>query len=414
MTGGVLAALAGGVAPFLAQPDNFGSVHDARRAGAVAAAPAGLPRRPPRVRPRRRGRRPGDAGAQRRRPAGRPLRARASSPTCACAGRSRVGVGWRPASPVRSPSWSSSRRGSCASCSVFGSLSPSAASGRILFIHDYRELYSVTSDTTLAGFLAQGSAPLIASRVAGLVSALVIFAAVPLLVFLAPFTLAGVWQKRRDTAVRAMAHLRHHALPLQRAPVRGPRAVRHVPPLGGRAAAARLSPRGGRHRGDRGVGRPARARRGTRNRRPRSTLGLALVLVARARSVPRWSSPERGAQEALKRDIGAAMAGIPITDRVMSPDSGGYRYLDRPQRHRHARRPAAGRSRERRPRTTSVGSSWSEPTSWHSLELVVDGTERPAWLSAEPVHVVRATDGSVEGALFAVCFDTADTRCARP
>jgi hypothetical protein len=82
--------------------------------------------------------------------------------------------------------------------SVFGSLSPSAANGRILFITDYRQLYSVSSVTTLQTFLAQGLGPLLSSRVAGLTSALSIFATMPLLGFLVPFTVIGSWLRRRD------------------------------------------------------------------------------------------------------------------------------------------------------------------------------------------------------------------------
>ena len=59
---------------------------------------------------------------------------------------------------------------------VFGSLSPSSIGGRILFIREYRELYSVSSETTLASFLAQGPQALIGSRIDGLVGALRVLA----------------------------------------------------------------------------------------------------------------------------------------------------------------------------------------------------------------------------------------------
>ena len=55
---------------------------------------------------------------------------------------------------------------------VFGSLSPSSVGGRILFIREYRELYSVSSETSLASFMGQGLAALIGSRIDGLVGAL--------------------------------------------------------------------------------------------------------------------------------------------------------------------------------------------------------------------------------------------------
>src|SRR5690349_17089787 len=68
--------------------------------------------------------------------------------------------------------------------SVFGTISPSAASGRILWITQYRELYSISTPATLSSFLAQGLGPLLTSRVLGLVNALGLFATQVLLIFL--------------------------------------------------------------------------------------------------------------------------------------------------------------------------------------------------------------------------------------
>ena len=81
---------------------------------------------------------------------------------------------------------------------VFGSLSPSSAGGRILFITEYAELYSVSSDTSLEAFLGQGLPSLIGSRLHGLGMGLLILAGLPLLFFLVPFTLVGSWVHRRD------------------------------------------------------------------------------------------------------------------------------------------------------------------------------------------------------------------------
>jgi len=81
---------------------------------------------------------------------------------------------------------------------VFGSLSPSASSGRILWITSYPQLFSVGGDPTLASFLAQGWGPLLLSRVAGFIAAIVILAAVPFLFFLVPFILWAAWARRRS------------------------------------------------------------------------------------------------------------------------------------------------------------------------------------------------------------------------
>lgn len=82
--------------------------------------------------------------------------------------------------------------------SVFGSLSPSAASGRILWIPDYSQLFSVTGDPSIATLLSQGLGPLVQSRVAGFVSALEILGALPFLLFLVPFALWAAWVRRRS------------------------------------------------------------------------------------------------------------------------------------------------------------------------------------------------------------------------
>ena len=81
---------------------------------------------------------------------------------------------------------------------VFGSISPSSTSGRILFIQTYEQLDSVTSDTSLGGFLSQGIGPLLASRVLGLVSALQIYFVIAIPIVLAPFVLIGAWARRRS------------------------------------------------------------------------------------------------------------------------------------------------------------------------------------------------------------------------
>jgi hypothetical protein len=81
---------------------------------------------------------------------------------------------------------------------VFGSLSPSSSSGRILLIQTYEQMNSVTTDTSLGGFLSQGIGPLLESRVLGLVSAIQIFTVLACSVALAPFVLVGGWARRRS------------------------------------------------------------------------------------------------------------------------------------------------------------------------------------------------------------------------
>ena len=81
---------------------------------------------------------------------------------------------------------------------VFGSLSPSSSSGRILLIQNYEQMNSVTSDTSLSGFLGQGIEPLLASRILGFVSAIQVFFVIACSAVLAPFVVVGAWARRRS------------------------------------------------------------------------------------------------------------------------------------------------------------------------------------------------------------------------
>ena len=81
---------------------------------------------------------------------------------------------------------------------VFGSIAPSAANGRILWINTYDQLYSIGAPATPTTLLGGGIGALVASRVGGLLSALGLFAFLPLVVVLVPFALVGTWLRRRD------------------------------------------------------------------------------------------------------------------------------------------------------------------------------------------------------------------------
>jgi hypothetical protein len=83
---------------------------------------------------------------------------------------------------------------------IFGSISPTSSSGAALWIREFREWNSIVAQPSLATFLAQGPGPIIASRLAGLASALTIFAVLVSSVILVPFLLVGVIAKRRNLA----------------------------------------------------------------------------------------------------------------------------------------------------------------------------------------------------------------------
>ena len=50
---------------------------------------------------------------------------------------------------------------------VFGSISPSTASGRVLFIRDIGEWNSITAPATLDHLLGMGIGPFLATRIGG-------------------------------------------------------------------------------------------------------------------------------------------------------------------------------------------------------------------------------------------------------
>jgi Dolichyl-phosphate-mannose-protein mannosyltransferase len=122
--------------------------------------------------------------------------------------RSRRAIGARPPRPARIPFLSAV--GAVAlfavavgpwylrQLAVFGSLSPSTASGKVLFIRDIGEWNSITIPATLDHLLGMGVGPLLLSRLGGLVAAAFIFSILVGVLVLVPFMLIGAWRRRRD------------------------------------------------------------------------------------------------------------------------------------------------------------------------------------------------------------------------
>jgi hypothetical protein len=79
---------------------------------------------------------------------------------------------------------------------VFGSISPSTASGKVFFIRDIAEWNSISIPATLDHLLGMGIGPLIASRIGGLVAALMIYVTLVAGFALAPFIVIGGWSRR--------------------------------------------------------------------------------------------------------------------------------------------------------------------------------------------------------------------------
>jgi 4-amino-4-deoxy-L-arabinose transferase-like glycosyltransferase len=304
---------------------------------------------------------------------------------------------------------------------VFGSLSPSAENGRILWIRNYNELYSASGETTLQTFLAQGPAELAGSRVGGVAMALIIFAGLPLLLYLVPFTAIGGWLRRRDplfapwivyaatlfafSGLLFAIHVPFGTF-LHSAVALVPHAYL-LAVVGITAVVTWVAVR-------RPHWNPALA---TRNFTAAAVIIAALgALGATWRGESNWR-----AEDAVRAPIIQALAAAPAGERVMSPDAGAYRY--------HAGRPGIVTPNDPLPVVEQAVRAYD--IRWLVLERdhlvpalapLLAGTERPAWLSAPKVVVPgrpdrRATASSVEqarmpaAALYAVCTEPADTRC---
>jgi len=291
----------------------------------------------------------------------------------------------------------------------FGTLSPSSASGRILWITEYRELYSVSSETTLESFLGQGPEALLSSRLAGLAAALGIFATGPLLITMAPFVLIGAWSRRRDTAltpwiVYAVTLFAFSALIF---------AV-HVPQGTFLHSCMALLPHAyllGFLGIDRTVRAVAARRRSWDPQRARRGFALiavgAMLLGAVGASV--LTTRSWAADQAVREGMSVALADVPPGERLMSPDAGAYRY--------HAGR--AGIVTPDDPLPVVEAALRTYDIRWLVLERahiveplmpVMKGEVRPAWLSS-PVFSLSSATPIPRAVLYAVCFQPADTRC---
>lgn len=294
---------------------------------------------------------------------------------------------------------------------VFGSLSPSAASGRILWITSYDQLWSVSGETTVGTFLGQGLGPLLASRAQGLGAALGIFASVPLLLFLAPFTVIGAWQRRRDPAVVPWLVYAGALFAFS-----GLLFAVHVPYGTFLHSAVALAP----HAYLLAVAGIAAAVTWVARRRPnwdapRATRNFtiaAIVATLLFGAVATWRVLGTWRAEAeVRRPIAVALAATAPDDRVMSPDPGAYAYL--------AHRGGIVTPDDPLPvieeALRAYGVRWLVLERAHSVPALgplLRGEVRPSWLSA-PVAAAGQVEGgdSPAAVLYAVCVAPGDDRC---
>ena len=289
---------------------------------------------------------------------------------------------------------------------VFGTISPSSASGKVLWIRDFSEWNDITTPASPAHFFGMGLGPLLESRVVALGEAVTIFTVIGASLVLLPFMAYGAWRRCRDVRfgpALAYAGLFLVVSVLLFAP--------HVP--GGMfihsgigllphafvlaveaivALAGWLATRG-------------------RARNPERIASILVVLViayAGVASVVGVQSAQLGWAERLGRMQAAADAidgtGALPDERIMALDVSGYRYL--------AGRTGVVAVNDPLETIAEVGRAYDirwlivEPDEMPGSAVTVLGAPLPEWVG-DPV--LDRPDVTV----YPLCFDPADSRCQR-
>jgi hypothetical protein len=303
---------------------------------------------------------------------------------------------------------------------VFGSLSPSSATGKVLLITKFSEWNSLTIPATLDHFLGQGMGPLIASRVGGLVAAMTIYAVLVGGVILVPLMLVGGWLRRRSpdfspVFVYAGILFAFNALVF---------AV-HVPGGTFIHSAIGLAP----HTYVLvmeglavSVGWVAARRRGWDvEQATRIFSGATVAFAVVAGAAASLTTHAVWASRIADHQFAAAAldaAGAPLTDRVMSIDASGTRYW--------SGRGGVVLVNDPLPTIEQVARAYQ--IRWLILERsdavpavapIMDGAPRPAWIgppvASRPAVTasgsVALASGAVDLAVYPVCVAPDDTRC---
>ncbi len=295
---------------------------------------------------------------------------------------------------------------------VFGSISPSAGSGKVLFIRDIGEWNSISTPADLDWLLGQGLGPLVASRIGGFVAAVTIFVVLGTSVVLAPFAIVGSWARRRDprlapffvfTALLFAANALAFAV--------------HVPGGTFIHSACALVP----YTAILGLEGIVVAVRWVARHRPtwdadragRLFAGAAVVFVVGV-SIPATLSVHAtwDSRRETFRDVAAVLeaAGSPRSDRVMSIDAGGTKY--------HSGH--GGVVTVNDPIETIEEVARAYDIRWLSLDRrdavpamapVLDRDERPDWMGPA-VWTQTETDGRTLAGLYPVCLEPGDARCS--
>lgn len=296
--------------------------------------------------------------------------------------------------------------------SEFGSISPTASSGNALWLTSYRQWNSITADVSLTGFLAQGPAAILASRVLGFVAAAANFAVVIGSVVLVPLIVIGGWGRRRSDDF--LPWFLYAAILFLGATLVFPL---HVPGGAFIHSAVGLGP------GAYILALEAVAsivawmalRRPTWDAPRATTVFTWAVVIFVVASGLLWApviQSSWASMRAPRQSLAAAVDGLGVAadDRIMSTDAGGVKYW--------TGRPGVVIPDD--PLDTIEAVAEGYDIRWMLLERgavveamrpVLAGESRPSWIGP-PVFTVPAADGGVlQLALYPVCLSEGDTRC---
>jgi 4-amino-4-deoxy-L-arabinose transferase-like glycosyltransferase len=296
---------------------------------------------------------------------------------------------------------------------TFGSISPTTSGGAALWIRTIQEWNSITADPSLSKFLAQGPGPIIGSRIGGLLSAIGNFAVIVCSVVLVPFLLIGAWLRRRS--IDFGPWFLYAFLVFLGATILYPL---HVPggafihsAVGLEAHAYILSLEG-----------VAAMVLWIAKRRPAWDPKTAIPLFITAvvgfvvLTAPLYAFALKGAWDESRAPRVALASqmdslGVAPDDRLLTIDSAGLKY--------YTGRPGIVTPDDPIETVEQVARAYD--TRWLVLERddivralapILAGGERPSWIGS-PVFVVPAADGGIpQLAMYPVCLDNSDDRCA--
>ena len=296
---------------------------------------------------------------------------------------------------------------------VFGSISPSSASGKVLFIRTIEEWNQITSPASLDHLLGMGIGPLLATRIGGLIAAASIFTTLVGAGLLIPPMIVGAWRRRRSVDFGPF-----FAYGAALFAFSGLVSAIHVPGGTFIHSAVALAPHGYvlALEGVAAIVAWIAARRRAWNREAATKVfvgaAVALGIIAAAFGTLVVDAGWNAKREA-RLTLAAALdlRGVAPDDRLMTIDASGFKYFTG----------RGGVVTTNDPLDTELQIAAAYHLSWLVLERdevstsmapVLAGEVRPPWIGA-PVFSLAARDGGPPRiALYPICLSPADRRCA--